>query len=128
MHLVGYIIRIYHDARSPERQIGDISCEAGCSSAYYSSINVIESLDFVSRALAGVFSLQTRRGQTDFLCYVIVCTSSSGKWLQIFRISRIISFSLCFFFFFFFFFPSAPPLFLQMIKPQVVGLVETFNT
>ena len=53
MHLVGYIIRIYHDARSPELQVGDISCEAGPGPACYSSINVIKSLGFVSRALAG---------------------------------------------------------------------------
>jgi len=78
VHLVGYIIIIYHDARSPERQFGYISCEAGPGTAYYSSINVIESLGFVSRALAGVFSLHIRRGQTDFLCYVIVQVVESG--------------------------------------------------
>ena len=26
VHLVGFMIRIYHDARSPERQISDESC------------------------------------------------------------------------------------------------------
>jgi hypothetical protein len=67
-------------------KLGDISCVLGTGSAYYSSISFIKFLGFVSRALAGVFSLQTRSGQTVFLSYVIVSTSSSGKWLQVFRI------------------------------------------
>jgi len=121
VHLVGYIIIIYHDARSPERQFGYISCEAGPGSAYYSSINVIESLGFVSRALAGVFSLHIRRGQTVFLCYVIVQVVESGYRSLEFDKSFLFL-SVCFFRF------SAPSLFLQMIKPQVLGLVRTFNT
>jgi hypothetical protein len=45
-------------------KLGVISCVLGTGSEYYSSISVIESLDFVSIALAGVFSLQTRSRQT----------------------------------------------------------------
>ena len=50
----------------------EISCEAGTVSGSYSSISFIEVLGSVSIALAFVFSLQTRRGQTNFLSSVLV--------------------------------------------------------
>jgi hypothetical protein len=31
MHLIGYIIRIYHDARSPEGQTSQDGCLSSCS-------------------------------------------------------------------------------------------------
>jgi len=49
VHLVGFIIRIYHDARSPERQIQNIICYTNGEVSYkiYCSEFIIQGSDSI---------------------------------------------------------------------------------
>ena len=69
MHLVGFIIRIYHDARSPEHQINKINI-----------INIIFPTFFGwTEALSGRNNYKSKHTVACFLFYLVLHNDGSNK-------------------------------------------------